>query len=73
MHQINKKRIPNWKQFDCDVTYLAMEKCGDCEVPGGVGGHAKAEERPNTVIVERWYENGRGTTSTKYISPCPLV
>jgi hypothetical protein len=50
-----------------------MEKRGDGEVPSGVGGHAKAEERPNPVIVERWYENGRGTASPKYISPCPLV
>lgn len=32
-----------------------MKKCGDGKVPSGVGGHGKAEERPNTVIVERWY------------------
>ena len=50
-----------------------MEKCGDGEVPSSVSGHDKTEERPNTVIVERWYEDGRGTTSTKYIRPSPLV
>lgn len=42
-------------------------------IPGGVSGHAKTKKRPNSVVVERGYEDSGSTTSSKYVGPCPLV
>ena len=50
-----------------------MDQGCNGQVPSGVGGHAKPKKRPNSVIVERGYENGRSTTSSEYVCPCPLV
>ena len=53
--------------------YLAVDEGGDGEVPGGVGGHAEAEEGPYPVVVERGYEHRGGAAGAEYVRPCPLV
>jgi hypothetical protein len=52
---------------------LAMNKSCYGHVPGSVRGHTKTKKRPYTVVVKRGYENCGGTTSSKNISPSPLV
>lgn len=55
------------------MTNLAMNQCGDGQIPSGVSGHSKAQEGPNPVVVEGGYEHCGGTTSSEYVRPCPLV
>ena len=50
-----------------------MDNRGDGEVPGGVGGHAEAEEGTDAVVVEGWDEHGGGAASAEDVRPCPLV
>lgn len=50
-----------------------MHEGGDGEIPGGVGGHAEAEEGPNAVVVEGRYEHGGGAAGSEDIRPCALV
>jgi hypothetical protein len=45
----------------------------DGEVPGGVGGHAEAEEGPDAVVVEGGDEDGGGAARPEYVRPRPLV
>lgn len=53
--------------------YLAVEKGGNGEIPGGVSGHEEAEEGPHPIIVEGWDEHCRRTARPKYVRPSPLV
>lgn len=55
------------------VTYLPVDEGGDGEVPGGVGGHAEAEEGPDPVVVEGGDEHRGGAASPEDVRPCPLV
>ena len=55
------------------LTYLAVDGGGDGEVPGGVGGHAEAEEGPDAVVVEGGDEDGGGAAGPEDVGPCPLV
>lgn len=50
-----------------------MDGGGDGEVPGGVGGHAEAEEGPDAVVVEGGDEHRGGAARPEYVRPCPLV
>lgn len=52
---------------------LAMDEGGNGEVPSGVGGHAQAEEGPDTVIVEGGYEHRRRAAGSEDVRPCALV
>jgi hypothetical protein len=53
--------------------HLAVDEGSDGEVPGGVGGHAEAEEGPDAVVVEGGYEHGGGAARAEYVRPRPLV
>lgn len=53
--------------------YLSMNSSCYGQVPGCVGRHSKAKERPNPIVMERRYEHCSGTASSKDISPSPLV
>ncbi len=53
--------------------YLSVDKGGDGDVPGGVGGHEEAEEGPNAVVVEWRDEDGGGAAGAEDVRPCPLV
>ena len=50
-----------------------MDGGGDGEVPGGAGGHAEAEERPDAVVVEGGDEDGGGAARAEDVRPRPLV
>jgi hypothetical protein len=53
--------------------HLAVDGGGDGEVPGGVGGHAEAEEGPDAVVVEGGDEDGGGAARAEDVRPRPLV
>ena len=53
--------------------YLAVNKGSYGQVPGRIGGHPKAQKRPNAVVVKGGYENCGCAASSKNIGPCPLV
>jgi len=55
------------------VAHLAVDGRGDGEVPGGVGGHAEAEEGPDAVVVEGGDEDGGGAARAEDVRPRPLV
>lgn len=50
-----------------------MEKGSYGHIPCSVSGHNKAQEWPDSVIVERRDEDCCCTTGTKDVSPCSLV
>ena len=54
-------------------TYLAVDEGGDGEVPRRVGGHDKAEEGPDPVVVERRDEHRRSAAGAEDVRPRPLV
>lgn len=53
--------------------YLPVNQSCDGQVPCCVGGHAKTQKRPNTIVVEGGYEHCSSAASSKYISPGPLI
>lgn len=50
-----------------------MDKGSNGEIPCSVSSHNKAQERPNSVIMEWWDEDSCCTASAKDISPSSLV
>ena len=50
-----------------------MDEGGDGEVPGSVGGHDEAEDRPDPVVVEGRDEHRGGAASSEDVGPRPLV
>jgi hypothetical protein len=55
------------------LIYLAMNNSCNGEIPSCVSCHSKSKERPNTVIVEGWYEHSCSTTCSKDICPSSFV
>jgi hypothetical protein len=70
INQSTKERLHCWGRR---WSYLAVDGGGDGEIPGGVGGHAEAEEGPDAVVVEGGDEDGGGAARPEYVRPCPLV
>lgn len=56
-----------------DILRLAVKERSYGEVPRSVSGHSESKERPDSIVMERRNENSCGTTSPKYVCPCPLV
>lgn len=50
-----------------------MDKGSNGHIPSSIGCHHEAKEGPNSVIVERRYEDSGSTASAKDISPSSLV
>ena len=50
-----------------------MKEGSNGEIPGGVGGHDEAKERPNSVVVKRRYEHRGSAACAEYVCPSSLV
>lgn len=50
-----------------------MDKGSNGHIPSSIGSHHEAKERPNSVIVERGYEDSGSAASAKDIGPSSLV
>lgn len=69
---LKKKKNGNMKSSFIEK-YLAVDQRSNGQIPSSIGGHDKAQKRPNPVVVERGDEHCSSTACTKDVGPCSLV